>query len=49
MSASALQGLAALSALLSLAGIVFDWHNREWFAFWCGLGTLSGLILLAAP
>ena len=49
MSAATLQGLAALSALLSLAGIVFDWHSREWFYFWCGLGALSGLILLYVP
>lgn len=49
MSAAALQMGAALAALLSLAGIVFDWHSREWFAFWCGLGTLSGLILLYVP
>lgn len=49
MSAAVLNGMAALSALLSLAGMWFDWHNRDWFAFWCGLGTLSGLILLYAP
>lgn len=49
MSAAALNGMAALAALLSLAGIWFDWRNPGWFYFWCGLGTLSGLILLCAP
>ena len=49
MSAAALQGLAALSALLSFWGMWADWREPAWFYFWCGLGTLSGLILLYAP
>lgn len=47
MSATALTGMATLSALLSLYGLWADRSNRAWFGFWCGLGTLSGLILLA--